>query len=195
MQLWLKPSLRYDDCYFHVSYCNSKVSKLLWQGIKVARWRYCILFITEFYLTYKYHRTSKKTGKIDTNGCGRLGIFKRWAKNPTSQVEPSWKACSLSWIWAKLSSSASLLITILTFMSFSTSGTDVEASSASLQSFTALTVSKAKSAYHFTLGKKKYHSLHGQVTQLLWSSKDRPATWVILSMLGVMEYQFLKGLR
>ena len=80
-------------------------------------------------------------------------------------------------------------------MSSSTSGTGVEAASTPLQSFIALTVSKAKSAYHFTLGKKKYHSLHGQVTQLLWSSKDRPAKWVIPSMLSVMEYQFLKGLR
>ena len=80
-------------------------------------------------------------------------------------------------------------------MSSSTSGTGVEAASTTLQSFIVLTVSKAESAYHFTLGKKKYHPLRGQVTQLLWSSKDRPAKRVILSMLGVMEYQFLKGLR
>ena len=145
----MKPSLRYDDCYFQVSYCNSKVSKLLWLGIKVARLRYYILFITEFYLVYKYHRTSKIMGKIVTYGCGRLGIFKRWAKNPTSQAEPSWKSSSLSWIWAKLSSSASLLITFLMFMSFSTSGTGVEASSASLQSFIPLRASKPKSAYSY----------------------------------------------
>ena len=79
-------------------------------------------------------------------------------------------------------------------MSSSTSGTGVEAASTALQSFIAWTASKAKLAYHFTLGKKKYHPLRGQVTQLLWSSKDRPAKWVILSMLGMMEYQFLNGL-
>ena len=167
LQLWLKPSLRYDDCYFQVSYCNNKVSKLLWQGIKVAKLRYYILFITKFYLTYKYHRTSKIMGKIVTYGCGRLGIFKRWAKNPTSQVEPSWKACSLSWIWAKLSSSASLLITILTFMSSSTLGTGVEASSASLQSFIALTVSKAKIGIPFHFGEEK-------ISPLAWSGHSAP---------------------
>ena len=80
-------------------------------------------------------------------------------------------------------------------MSSSTSGTGVEAASTALQSFIALTASKAKSAYHFTFGKKEYHTLCAQVTQLLWSSKERPAKWVILSMLSVMEYQFLKGLR
>ena len=80
-------------------------------------------------------------------------------------------------------------------MSSSTSGTGVEAASASRQSFNALIASKANSAYHFTLGKKEYQPLCAQVTQLLWSSKDRPAKWVIPSMLSVMEYQFLKGLR
>ena len=39
--------------------------------------RYYILFIIEFYLVYKYHRTSKIMGKIVTYGCGRLGFFKR----------------------------------------------------------------------------------------------------------------------
>ena len=167
MQLWLKPSLRYDDCYFQVSYCNNKVSKLLWQGIKIARLRYYILFITEFCLVYKYHRTSKIMGKIVTYGCGRLGFFKRWAENFTSRGYPSWKASSSRWIKAELSFGTSLLITILTFMSSSTSGTGVEAASTALQSLIALTVSKAKLAYHFTLGKKKYHPLHGLVTQLL----------------------------
>ena len=49
--------------------------------------RYYILFIIEFYLVYKYHRTSKIMGKIVTYDCGRLGIFKRWAKNLTSRAE------------------------------------------------------------------------------------------------------------
>ena len=154
MQLWLKPTFRYYDCYFQVSYCNSKVSKLLWKGIKVARLRYYILFITEFYLVYKYHRTSKIMGKIVTYGCGRLGFFKRWAENFTSRGYPSWKASSSRWIKAELSFGTSLLITILTFMSSSTSGTGVEAASTTLQSFNALTVSKAKSANSFTLRKK-----------------------------------------
>ena len=130
--------------------------------------------------------------KVDFLPCNRrtLELF-----TDESQLEPSWKVSSSSWIWAELSLDASLLITISTFMSSSPFGTWVEAASTTHQSFIVLTVSKAKSAYHFTLGKKKYHPLRGQVTQLLWSSKDRPAKWVILSMLSVMEYQFLKGLR
>ena len=80
-------------------------------------------------------------------------------------------------------------------MSSSTSGTGVEAASTALQSFIEITASKAKSAYHFPLGKKKYQPLRGKLAQLLWSSKDRPVKWVILCMLSVMEYQFLKGLR
>ena len=146
MQLWLKPSLSFDDCYFQVSYWNTKVSKLLWQGIKVARLRYYVLFITEFFLIFKYHRTSKKIGKIVTNGYGRLGIF-----------------------WAVLRNLIDL-ITILTFMSSSTSCASVEAAAAPLPNFIAFTASKAKSAYHFNPGMKKYHSLHGHVTQLLWNS-------------------------
>ena len=146
MQLWLKPSLRYDDCYFQVSYCNSKVSKLLWQGIKVARLRYYILFITEFYLIYKYHRTSKKIGKIDTNGCRRLGIFKQF-----------WETLLIQ-------------ITISIFMSSCTSGTSIEAATGPVKSFIALIASEAKLAYHFTSGMKIFHHLHGQVTKPDWNS-------------------------
>ena len=142
----MKPSLRFDDCYFQVSYCNTKVSKLLWQGIKVSRLRYYILFITEFYLIYKYHRTSKKMSKIDTNGCRRLGIFKQF-----------WETLLIQ-------------ITISIFMSSCTSGTSLEVAACPLKSFIALIASEAKLSYHFTSGIKKFHPLHGQVTKSDWTS-------------------------
>ena len=52
-------------------------------------------------------------------------------------------------------------------MSSSTSCASLEAAAAPLQSVIALTASKAKLAYPFISGVKKYLSLRGQVTQLL----------------------------